>query len=64
MWEDPIIKEIRELRMKHSASFNHDLRAIYDDLKEQEKRSGKTFVSYPPQSAKSIEIAVKQQLCK
>jgi len=40
------------------------LRAIYDDLKEQEKRSGKTFVSYPPQSAKSIEIAVKQQLSK
>lgn len=46
MWSDPIIKEIRELRTKHSASFNHDLRAIYDDLKEQEKRSKKNFFCF------------------
>jgi hypothetical protein len=48
MWEDPIVEEVRRIRHEHAAAFNYDLRRIYDDLKEQEKQSGKTFVSFPP----------------
>ena len=48
MWEDPIVAEIRRFREEHAARFNYDLRAICEDLKEQERKSGRRFVSYPP----------------
>jgi hypothetical protein len=48
MWDDPIVQEVRNAREVHAAQFNYDLEAIYCDLKEQEKKSGRTFVSYPP----------------
>ena len=54
MWEDPIVAEVRKVREAHAAKFNYDLMAIYRDLKEQEKNSGRTFVSYPPRRCKSV----------
>ena len=47
-WEDPILSQIRRIREEHAARFNYDLWAIYEDLKEQERKSGRKFVSYPP----------------
>lgn len=57
MWEDPIVEEVRKARDAHAAKFNYDLQAIYRDLKEQEKQSGRTFVSYPPKRITSAEKA-------
>jgi len=54
MWEDPIVKEIREVREMHAARFNYDLRAIYLDLKEREKNSGRKFASYPSRNCQSV----------
>ena len=51
MWEDPIVEEVRKVREAHAAQFNYDLRMIYHDLKEQERKSGRAFVSYPPRRA-------------
>ncbi len=48
MHEDPIVAEICRIREEHAARFNYDLWAIYEDLKEQERKSGRKFVSYPP----------------
>jgi hypothetical protein len=48
MWEDPIVAEIRRVREEHAAKFNYDLHAICEDLREQERQSGRKFVSYPP----------------
>lgn len=48
MWEDPIIQEIYCIREAHSNRFNNDLQAIYQDLKEQENKSNRKFVSYTP----------------
>ena len=45
---DPIVDEVRRVRDAHAAMFNYDLDAIFQDIKEQEKKSGLTFVSYPP----------------
>ena len=45
-WSDPIVDEIRRARDAYAARFNYDLRAIYLDLKEREKRSGRKLVSY------------------
>jgi hypothetical protein len=58
MWEDPIVEEVRKARDAHAAKFNYDLQAIYRDLKEQEKQSGRTFVSYPPKHTTKTEKAL------
>ena len=48
MWRDPIVEEIRRIREEHAARFNYDLRAIYRDLKEKEKQSGRKMASLKP----------------
>ena len=45
---DPIVDEVRRVRDAHAAMFNYDLDAIFQDIKEEEKKSGLKFVSYPP----------------
>lgn len=46
MWTDPIVEEVRQIKIAHAAEFNHDLRAMYRSLKAEEEASGRTFVSY------------------
>jgi len=48
MWTDSIVDEVRKVRQAHAAKFNYDLEAIYRDLKEQERQSGRKVVSLPP----------------
>ncbi len=50
--KDPIVEEIRKVREAHAAKFNYDLRAIYEDLKIQEKKSKRKFVNLPLKCAK------------
>ncbi len=45
---DPIVEEVRQVREAYAARFNYDLDAIFRDIKEQEKKSGHTFVSFTP----------------
>jgi hypothetical protein len=45
---DPIVDEVRRVRDGHAARFNYDLDAIFRDIKEQERKSGRKFVSFPP----------------
>ena len=42
MWTDPIVDEIRKHSEEYAATFNHDLKAICDDLKRREIESIKT----------------------
>lgn len=44
---DPIVEEVRRIRDAHAARFNYDLDAIFADIKEQERKSGRVFVSIP-----------------
>ncbi|OKH36321.1 hypothetical protein NIES2101_37060 [Calothrix sp. HK-06] len=55
MKEDPIIEEIRQVREAHAAKFNYDFWAIYKDIKESEKKSKRTYVSYPPKLIQTNE---------
>jgi hypothetical protein len=57
MWEDPIIQEIHQIREAYSRRFNNDLQAIYQDIKDQEKKSGRKFVSYAPRLFKNASTA-------
>ncbi len=52
-WSDPIVDEVRRARDAYAARFNYDLRAMFHDLKEQEKRSGRKLVSYAKEEAAS-----------
>ena len=51
MRRDPIVEEVRRIRDTFAKNFNYDLEAIFRDLKEQEKRSGRKFSRYPPRPA-------------
>ena len=59
-WSDPIVDEVRRAREAYAARFNHDLRAIYRDLKEKEKRSGRKVVSYAESSTEGERNKVPQ----
>ena len=45
MRDDPIVNEIRQGRKEHSRRFHFDLHAICDDLRRQERESGREYVS-------------------
>ena len=47
MWRDPIIEKLHEIRLEHARKFNFNLRALFNDLKEQEKKSRREIVSLP-----------------
>jgi hypothetical protein len=59
-WSDPIVDEVRRARDAYAARFNYDLRAIYRDLKEQEKCSGLKVVSYA-ESTPAVEPSFARQ---
>lgn len=48
MWNDPIVEETRRLRDEYASQFDYDLDALFRDLKEQERKSGREVVSFPP----------------
>jgi hypothetical protein len=47
MKPDPIVDEVRKARQAHAAKFNHDMKAIFADLKQKEKACGHRIVSRP-----------------
>lgn len=56
MWKDSIVEDVRKVREEHAAKFNYNLDAIYQDLKKQEKSSGRKVVSLP---AKQVVFTTK-----
>ena len=52
---DPIVDEVRKVRDAHASRFNYDLDAIFRDIKEKEKKSGREFVSFPPPQTESSQ---------
>jgi hypothetical protein len=53
---DPIVDEVRRVRKEHAARFNHDLWAIFRDIKEQQQRSGLNFVSFASETSAVVTI--------
>ncbi len=48
MWQEPIVEEVRKIRDEHAAKYDYDLERIFADLKEQERRRDREFVTLPP----------------
>ena len=57
MRNDPIVDEIRKLRQQHTDQFNRDLHAICEDLRRQEQKSDKKFISFEPRRPRSSAIS-------
>jgi hypothetical protein len=58
MPQDEIIQEVRAIREAYASRFNFDIRAIYRDAKEQERKDGRKVVSLEPRrtaTAKGME---------
>jgi hypothetical protein len=43
MIDDPIVKEIREIRQTYAEEFDNDLHAICEDLRRQERESARDY---------------------
>jgi hypothetical protein len=54
MWKDTIIEELHKFREEHAKKFNYDLKAIFDDLKKQEKNSTRKIISLPFKARKFL----------
>lgn len=55
MWRDPIVEEIRQWRQQYAAKFNHDLKAICQDLRERQQKSGHQVVTLPHRPARQLK---------
>lgn len=51
--KDPIVEEVRKVREAHAARFGYDLDAIFRDIKERERKSGRSFVAFASRNAES-----------
>ena len=43
-WESPIVLEVRKVKEHLAAKFNYDIDAMFRDLRESEKTSGRHYV--------------------
>lgn len=46
-WEDPLVEDVRRARDAYAKQFDYDLDAIYNDLKDKERRGGRVVVRFP-----------------
>ncbi len=61
MWEDPIVKEVRRIRMEIEQECDNDLRKIYEyalKIQEEEKRKGSVRYSSKPLSNAQGQVVV------
>lgn len=54
MTGDSVVQEVREVREAYAKQFRYDLQAMYRDLKEQERSSGRRVVSFPPRRSQPV----------
>ena len=46
MWTDPIVEEIRAIRHEHAEKFGGNVAAIFADIRQRERESGRVFVTF------------------
>jgi len=48
MPDDPVVEEVRRIKVAHAARYSYDIRAMAKALREQQQRSGHRVVSLSP----------------
>ncbi len=64
MWQDPIVEETRALREQYASRFNHDGRAIFEDILRRQAASGRKLVTFPPRQPIQTSVDPQQQTVK
>ncbi len=54
-YEDPIVKEVREIRRRHSEKYDHDLDKICAALRERERQADRRIIPPPVQKRAGTE---------
>jgi hypothetical protein len=57
MTYDTLVDEVRAVREAYAKRLDYDPQAIFEDIKEQEKKSGRELVSAPPRRMGTAEPA-------
>ena len=52
---DPVIAELHRIKDEHARKFNYDVRAMMADLRERQKTSGRTYVSFANKSGQTTD---------
>lgn len=52
---DPVISELHRIKDEHAKKFNYDVRALMADLRERQKISGRTYVSFSKSSEQATD---------
>jgi hypothetical protein len=58
MWQDPIVKETRELREEYAVKFNHDPDAIFEDIRKRQSQTARKLVSFPARKPLPVQKVV------
>ena len=58
MWQDPIVKETRELREEYAVKFNHDPDAIFEDIRKRQSQPESKLVSFPARKPSPAQTVV------
>ncbi len=56
MTKDPIVAQVRKVREAYAEQFNHDIKAICDDLRKWQQETGHTY-DLPPKRKKPAKSA-------
>jgi len=64
MRNDPVVDEIRRVRQEHTDRFNRDLHAICEDLRQQERESGREYVSFQPRPVRDVTVSESTSECR
>jgi acyl-coenzyme A synthetase/AMP-(fatty) acid ligase len=59
MWEDPIVKETRTAREELFARFNHDLAALCEHLRKQQREHSDRVVTRAPRRPEAVGTSEK-----
>lgn len=60
MIKDEIVEETRRLRDEFAAQFNYDIRAMFEYLHEQQKTSGREYVSFSDKKSSGKKKSAKK----
>lgn len=57
MAQDEIIKEVRAIREAYGARLGFDIRALYDEAKQSEGKSGRRVIALEPRRTAARKLA-------
>lgn len=56
-WEDPIVKEVRDVRAEIAAEQGNDVRALCAHLQQREQKENREIVTRPPRRSEIKKTA-------